>query len=128
MAKAGAGIERLSFAGLFVEAVQSEARTPLAPYLLALSVLVLLAEVFVRRFFSGRVPKLRPRFTRTVSLENLAVASVRPERRPQAEVEGPAVKTPTVTEPKPPEPEPATSDLTSALDEARARAKKRTGR
>src|SRR6185295_17271685 len=35
MAKAGSGVERLSFAGLFVEAVQSEARTPLAPYLLA---------------------------------------------------------------------------------------------
>jgi uncharacterized membrane protein len=133
MAKAGSGIERLSMAGLFTEALQSEARTPLAPYLLAFAVLLLLAEVFVRRFFSGRVPRLRPRFARTVSLEAMPRIPAHPERaervegvpQPNASPESP---TPPEKPAPSPEPEPATSDVVSALDEARARAKKRTGR
>ncbi len=54
VAKAGGGVERLAMAGLFAEAAESEAKVPLAPWLVGCSVLVLLAEVFVRRFTSGQ--------------------------------------------------------------------------
>jgi hypothetical protein len=126
MAKAGSGAERLSMAGLFVEALQSEARTPLAPALLAFAVLVLLAEVFVRRFFSGRVPRLRPRFARSVSLESMPrvqVAAVAPE------VDGETAGDRHLRSQSPPAPPAApASDMADALADARARAKKRTGR
>ncbi|HEY1086527.1 MAG TPA: VWA domain-containing protein, partial [Archangium sp.] len=59
VAKAGGGVERIAMAGLFKEAVESEAAVPLAPALLAICVALLVAEVFVRRFLSG--PRLRKR-------------------------------------------------------------------
>jgi uncharacterized membrane protein len=130
MAKAGSGAERLSMVGLFLEAAQSEARTPLAPFLLAFAVLVLLTEVFVRRFFSGRVARLRPRFARTVSLETVprvaALAPVSAAKR--ADGASPESEAAPAKPPAPPAEPPKPSDISSALDEARARAKKRTGR
>jgi len=127
-AKAGGGAERLSMAGLFSEALQSEARVPLAPALIALSVALLLAEVFFRRFLSGRVPRLKPRFVRSVSLEAMPAAravAAPPSRdvRASPEADAPPVKTPEPAPQPPPK-----SDMASALEEATARAKKRTGR
>lgn len=130
MARAGGGAERLSMAGLFVEAVQSEARAPLAPFLLAVSVALLLAEVFVRRFFSGRVPRLRPRFARSVSLEAMPrVAVAVSVDAPTVEGGGRSASADAAVEKAPvPAPAPTKSEVNSVLDEARARAKKRTER
>ncbi len=57
VAAVGGGVERLSMAGLFADAPVSEGRVALAPWLVGFAVLVLLAEVVVRRFFS--TPRLR---------------------------------------------------------------------
>ena len=134
VAKAGNGQERLSMSGVFAEGVQSQARLALAPWLVALAVALLVAEVFLRRFLSGRVPRLKPRFARTVSSGAVPVAlgpaplststAARPQARgavPDAREEAPPAPPP-AAEPPPP------SGVASALEEARARAKKRTGR
>ncbi len=55
VAKAGGGVERLAMAGLFSAAVESETAVPLAPWLLAVCVALLLAEVLLRRFYAAPV-------------------------------------------------------------------------
>jgi hypothetical protein len=122
VAAAGGGVERLAMVGLFGEAVQSEAAVPLAPWLVAMGVVVLLGEVLVRRFFSG------PRAVR----RRKAIA---PSVSAAAATPGPAVAP---SEPTPtsgssaelPQPEaaspPKSPDVLSALAQARERAKRRT--
>lgn len=87
----GAGVERLAMAGLFAEAPQSLAPVALAPFLVALAVALLLAEVFLRRFYSGW----------------------RPQRVRKAKAPMPAVL--------PPELPPAPSGMESAMERAKQR-------
>lgn len=120
VAKAGSGVERLAMTGLFAEGRQSFARVPLAPVLMTLAVLLLVAEVFVRRFLSGPrprrqkpavapvVPAMPPAFS-APPVSTTAAATT-----PQAPAESPA--------PKPSEPP------RDPLAEARERARKRTQR
>ncbi len=113
VAKAGGGLERLAMVGLFADAIASEAAVPLAPWLLAVCVVLLVAEVFVRRFLSG--PRLRRR--------KVLVAAARPQGpspAPAPVSPGPAP----VTEPTPP----SAPNVQDALSAARERARKRTGR
>lgn len=64
VATASGGLERLAMAGLFIDAPESLARVPLAPWLVAFSLALLVAEVFFRRFYARRVKRVRaPSFT-----------------------------------------------------------------
>jgi len=54
LAQLTGGTERLSMTGLFAQSKESPAGVPLAPYLATLAVMLVLAEVGVRRFFAGR--------------------------------------------------------------------------
>jgi uncharacterized membrane protein len=123
VAAVGGGVERLSLAGVFAEAPVSEGRVALAPWLVGFAVLVLLAEVVVRRFFS--TPWLRKpssakaaRPAQGPAVAGVAVPVDVPVRsrseQPQAEE-------------KPPEDKPA-GDVDSAREAARARSRKRLGR
>ncbi|MFP2964011.1 VWA domain-containing protein, partial [Myxococcus sp. 1LA] len=122
LAAVGGGVERLSMTGLFKEAPESLGRVALAPWLVAVALAVLLAEVAVRRFLSA--PRLRAaRASRAV--ETPGVAS------PAA----PSVQAPRTAEPPLPERDsatppakPAESSVDSALDAARARARRRLDR
>ena len=103
--------------GLFRDAVESEAAIPLAPSILALCVLLLVAEVFVRRFLSG--PRLRkrakPRSSRAESRDPAPrVVAVPGEKPPE--------------EPPPQPPKPSAPTMQDALSAARDKARKRTGR
>lgn len=118
VAKAGGGVERLAMAGLFKDAVESEAAIPLAPALLALCVVLLVAEVFTRRFLSG------PRLRRTVKPVVAPVATVTPTAPVTAKPSAPE----SVEAPKPAEPPPAAPGVKDALSAARERARRRTGR
>lgn len=118
VAKAGGGVERLAMAGLFKEAVESEAAIPLAPALLALCVVLLVAEVFTRRFLSG------PRLRRTVKPVVAPVVTVTPTAPVAAKPSAPD----SVEAPKPAEPPPAAPGVKDALSAARERARRRTGR
>lgn len=124
VAKAGGGLERLAIAGLFGDAVQSEAGVSLAPWLVAMCVLLVIGDVFTRRFLSG--PRTRRTAQPTVAVPTLVVEAALPV---------PAT-TPTATStPSQPEPTSAAAPpvveakpgVQSALAAARARAKKRTG-
>ncbi|HYO69056.1 MAG TPA: hypothetical protein VEU33_23550, partial [Archangium sp.] len=111
------------------EAPESEGRVALAPWLVALAVAVLLAEVVVRRFLSG--PRLRravaastPATVAVPGLSASATASSAPVKsEPRA---GPAPEAPAAAleETKPRE-EPG---VNSALEAARERARRRFGR
>ena len=124
VAKAGGGLERIAMVGLFKDAVESEAAIPLAPSILALCVLLLVSEVFVRRFLSG--PRLRKR-AKPAPVKR-APAFVRPARI----ISSPRV--PAITgekppdEPAPPPARPSAPTMQDALSAAREKAKKRTGR
>lgn len=124
---AGNGVERLAIVGLFKDAVESEAAVPLAPWLVAVAVLVLLGEVFVRRFLSGpRSARRKPAVVKVVA----AAPAVPSAPRPEAPRASPGTATPAAAA-APPEPEappPEKKDVLSALAQARDRAKKRTGR
>ncbi len=129
VAAVGGGLERLSMTGLFSEAPESEGRVALAPWLVALAVAVLLAEVVVRRFLSG------PRLRRAVAPSSSAAGAV------------PGMPAPAATSPRPVTPEagagqapeaPAAASeeakpreergMDSALEAARERARRRLGK
>ncbi|WP_225408559.1 VWA domain-containing protein [Stigmatella hybrida] len=117
VAQVGGGVDRLSLAGLFAEAPVSEGRVALAPWLVGFAVLVLLAEVVVRRFFSA------PRLRKPVSGAPLAASPA-----PRA---APAPQAPSAPEAAPeaaPAPKAPEGGVDSALEAARARARKRLGR
>jgi hypothetical protein len=117
VAKAGGGVERLAMAGLFVEALESEGAIPLAPWLLALCVPLLVAEIFTRRFFSG--PRLRRPKPNSLSRGESAGARGAASPPPPTEV---------ATTPEAPAPPPPPPPKVDPLALARERAKKRTGR
>jgi uncharacterized membrane protein len=121
------GVERLAMAGMFSEAQQSAAPVPLAPPLVILALALLVSEVFVRRFFAtGMKRKPRP-----VAAAAVAAPAVTPPPR-TVSAERPAV--PAASPPPPPRPSapPAEAQkadgVASALEAARAKARKRTGR
>jgi uncharacterized membrane protein len=115
VARAGGGVERLALVGLFAEAVESEAALPLAPWLVGVALVVLVAEVFVRRFLSGR--RGRRRAAATAPAGAPSPASAPPSTPAAALSSAPA-------EPPPPQ----APGVHSALAEARDRARRRTGR
>lgn len=121
VARAGGGVERIAMAGLFKEAVESEAAIPLSPGLLALCVALLVAEVFTRRFLSGPRLRRRPK-----------PAPVVAPAAPVVAVAAPAAPTPSVSAPAPQvpaeQPRPSAPGVKDALSAARDRARKRTGR
>src|SRR5581483_10631079 len=112
------GVERLAMAGLFSEAEKSAAPVPLAPALVVLALLMLIAEVFTRRFFASGAVRKR--------VKPAAVAPVPVGSAPRAEASPPQPR-PSTPEPPPP-PEEKKPDMASALEAARAKARKRTGR
>ncbi len=125
VAKAGAGVERLAMTGLFSEGQQSFARVPLAPFLAGLAVLLVVSEVFVRRFLSGpRARRARPKPAVVAAPVPMTVPATQP--RPST----PPVTSEPVSsathEPAPPEPKPSAPK--DALAEARERARRRTQR
>ena len=122
VAKAGGGLERIAMVGLFKDAVESEAAIPLAPAILALCVLLLVSEVFVRRFLSG--PRLRKRARPKATVTAPAMLAVTPRTISSPRV--PVVATAPPDEPPPPRPSQPT--MQDALSAARDKARKRTGR
>jgi len=119
VAKAGSGVERLAMTGLFAEGEQSFARVPLAPFLVSLAVLLLVAEVFVRRFLSGpRVRRQKPAIAPPMPV------MPQPAVSPAAAVSTTSPSPPTPEQPAPKPPEPPRDPLA----EARERARKRTQR
>jgi len=132
VAHAGGGIERLAMVGLFKEAVESEAAVPLAPWLVAVAVVVLLGEVFVRRFLSGpRTARRKKPAPALVGAASPAVPSAPRAPPPRASPAAPPTRAVAdAAAPPPADAAPADKpkDVLSALAQARDRAKKRTGR
>jgi len=131
VAGVGGGVERLSMAGLFAEAPVSEGRVQLAPWLVGFAVLVLLAEVVVRRFFStprlrkpAVAPVARP-IEATAGVVSSATTSATPPRQDSPQAPAAAA----TSEPQDsPAPEKPSGGVDSALEAARARSRKRLGR
>lgn len=123
VAGVGGGVERLSMVGLFSQAPESEGRVRLAPWLVALALVALLAEVALRRFLSG------PRLRRAVAPAAPAPSVPEPRAvrgdRPAAQASS---ASPLAEEPAPSEAPPPAPDLDSALDAARERARRRLKR
>jgi hypothetical protein len=131
VAAVGGGLERLSMVGLFADAPVSEGRVALAPFLVALMVALLLAEVVVRRFLSA--PRLRARKVAPVSVAATATGAA---WTPSAPVSAEAAK-PKTEAGEAPTSEAADSaaadtdakgDVDSALEAARARVRRRLDR
>jgi uncharacterized membrane protein/Mg-chelatase subunit ChlD len=130
VAAVGGGVERLSMAGLFADAPVSEGRVALAPWLVGFAVLVLLAEVVVRRFFS--TPRLRKPAPAKVprpaaALAGMAAAASTPPRSQEPSREAPPEEPGPEEGEKPPPDKPA-GNVDSALEAARARSRRRLGR
>ncbi|NOK14708.1 hypothetical protein HNS30_37420, partial [Corallococcus exercitus] len=125
LAAVGGGQERLSMTGLFAEAPESEGRVELAPWLVAFALAAMLAEVAVRRFLSApRVKVARERPAKKAMARGPTAAPVTDAKR-SAATSSPAPEEPPEPKSEPPKP-PAGVD--SALEAARARARRRTGR
>jgi uncharacterized membrane protein len=124
LARLSGGAERLSMSGLFTEAQQSAAPVPLAPALVALALALLIAEVFVRRFFAARPARRRPQPIAVAAGPGVIVSTPRVSA-PRPEPVTAPVKT---AEPRPLPVEDRKPDLGDALEAARTRAKRRTGR
>lgn len=124
LAKLTGGEERLSMVGLFAEAVQSAAPVPLAPALVTLALVLLVAEVFVRRFFAAGPVRRKPKPVPVAAGPGVIVSTPRVSApRPE-----PVKEQPKEEAPPPPPPEPKKPELSDALAAARDRAKRRTGR
>lgn len=121
------GLERLSMVGLFVDAPQSVGAVPLAPVLVSLALVMLLTEVVLRRVLAGRV-RVAKVSQRVVVLTPAppGLPDTKPARLSETpKVEG-APSGSVVERPMPPV-EPV-AGVAAALEAARARAKRRTGR
>jgi uncharacterized membrane protein len=143
LAKASGGVERLAMAGLFAQATESEAKVPLAPWLVALSIGLLLAEVFLRRLLGGRPKRARKSqplapaaWTAAHAVAGEHGARPVPAAAPAEASKHAARPTPPQEQKAPPLPPPQQEDsppgqkpeVRSALTEARERARKRTER
>jgi hypothetical protein len=124
LAKVSGGVERLAMAGLFAQATESQAQIAIAPWLVALTVILLLADVFARRFFAGRPKRARPS---KAALAPLAVSPAPFARAPSTPVDAPTREEKPVEAP-PPAGSTGRASVRAALDHARERARKRTGR
>jgi hypothetical protein len=125
VAKVGGGVERLSMAGLFKDAPESEGKVPLAPWMVGLAVGLLVAEVVVRRLLSvPRLRRARPAATAVAPAAVEASARKAEAKADKAEPAGAQVESPPPQGPKPPE----GGSVDSALEAARQRAKRRLGR
>ncbi len=122
VAAVGGGMERLSMAGLFEDAPESEGRVALAPWLVGLAVAALLAEVAVRRFLSAP----RPRRTVVSSAAPVAVAAPGPSPARNTPEAGRTPEAP--AEAKPSEAPVKEAGVDSALKAARERARGRLKR
>ncbi len=125
LAQVGGGVERLSMAGFFAEAPVSEGRVALAPWLVGFAVLVLLAEVAVRRFFSSpRLRKPAPAVAARLAEASAAVGAAPsgPSARPEPARED--AEAPSASQ----APEKPAGNVDSALEAARARSRRRMGR
>jgi hypothetical protein len=122
VAAVGGGVERLSMAGLFEDAPESEGRVALAPWLVGLAVAALLAEVAVRRFLSAP----RPRRTVVSSPATVAVAAPGPSPARNAPEASRTPEAPAET--KPSEAPVKEAGVDSALKAARERARGRLKR
>ncbi len=122
VAAVGGGMERLSMAGLFEDAPESEGRVALAPWLVGLAVAALLAEVAVRRFLSAP----RPRRTVVSSPATVAVAAPGPSPARNAPEASRTPEAPAET--KPSEAPVKEAGVDSALKAARERARGRLKR
>jgi Mg-chelatase subunit ChlD/uncharacterized membrane protein len=122
VAGVGGGVERLSMAGLFADAPESEGRVALAPWLVGLAVAALLAEVAVRRFLSAP----RPRRTVVSSPATAAAAVPGPSPARNAPEAGRTPEAP--VEAKPSEAPAKEAGVDSALEAARERARRRLKR
>jgi uncharacterized membrane protein len=134
VAAVGGGVERLSMAGLFEDAPVSEGRVALAPWLVGFAVLVLLAEVAVRRFFStpqlrkpAPVKASRPAEALAGAVVTSAAGASPPARSHEPAREAPPGQPGPEESAKPPPDKPAGS-VDSALEAARARSRRRLGR
>ncbi|HZI11599.1 MAG TPA: hypothetical protein VE153_14555, partial [Myxococcus sp.] len=128
VAAVGGGVERLSMTGLFEEAPESQGSLPLAPWLVALALAALLAEVAVRRFLSApRVRKAVPvASTGAAPLTPATAARSTPE--PAAGMARPEGASTQEEPPKEPEGKPREGGVDSALEAARARSRRRLDR
>lgn len=125
MAQAGQGGERLSMVKLFDSAAKSSSQLELAPWLVAVLLTALVAEVILRRFFSERRGRAAPRPKPAVAATTVpAVAPAAASSSPPPVA--PAEREPTPSPPAAPSKPAAT--VTSALAQARDRARKRTNR
>ncbi|AKF83715.1 hypothetical protein MFUL124B02_37485 [Myxococcus fulvus 124B02] len=132
LAAVGGGVERLSMTGLFAEAPESEGQLALAPWLVSLAMLVLLAEVAVRRFLSAP----RQRVVAATSQGTVTPRGAAPGvTMPAPDSTRGALESPTSTS-STPEPKTDTSGakpsgeggVDSALEAARARSRRRLDR
>ncbi|RKH06859.1 VWA domain-containing protein [Corallococcus sp. CA047B] len=128
LAVVGGGQERLSMTGLFAEAPESEGRVPLAPWLVAFALAVLLSEVAVRRFLSA--PRVRTARARPAKESSARGPVAAPRTEPSATTASGKKSQAPEESPPPPAPEPPKppAGVDSALEAARARARRRTGR
>jgi hypothetical protein len=129
LAKTSGGVERLAMAGLFAEQAESEAKIAVAPWLVGLTVALLLVEVFVRRFLAGR--SVRARRQRAIPEPAVVVASAAAapsSPAPRIEAPPPRANEARPEEPAPAPPAPLPRGVDTALDHARDRARKRTYR
>ncbi|MBL8956155.1 MAG: VWA domain-containing protein [Myxococcaceae bacterium] len=124
LAKLTGGAERLSMAGLFTAAQQSAAPVPLAPALVALALALVVAEVFVRRFFAAGPVRRKPKPAVVAAGPGVIVST------PRVSAPRPEPSKPKPVEEAPPQPAapPKKPDVSDALEAARAKAKRRTGR
>ncbi len=124
IAAVGGGVERLSMTGLFMEAPESLGRVSLAPVLVALALAALLAEVAVRRFLSApRSRAKRPaRAQVTAATMDMGVSPAASPSRGAVALEAPPAQQ------EPAAPKPAEGGVDSALEAARARARRRLDR
>lgn len=120
VARAGGGVERLSLSGFFGEARQSEAPHALAPLLVALGIAFMLVDVFARRLGLRWQRRRRPQVVSATPAHVGAPMAMSPSS--PVTPPGPTA----ATSPAPQAPE--ASSAPSAMDIARERARRRTGR
>lgn len=114
------GVERIAMAEMFTDTKASASIVALAPVLVVLALLMLIAEVVLRRFFSGQRHRRR---TAVIA----GVAPLQPVPVVAVKVSAPVAAAPVPEAPSEPPPKPA-EPAPNPLAEAMKRAKKRTDR
>jgi hypothetical protein len=136
LAKTSGGVERLAMTGLFAEQAESEAKIALAPWLVGLTLALMLSEVYARRLLAGRSARAGRRKTKPERAAVVAASPAAPRAPSPAQPSpAPSIETPVPgangTGPaEPPAPAHAAPPpgVDTALGHARDRARKRTHR